>query len=485
MRRTKIIATVGPATRERHMLEALVEAGMDVARINCSHLDSPQDYQAYQLVIENLRDIAAWQKKPVGILLDLSGPKIRTAAMTDNKPAELVDGQEFMLTSRPVRCDSKGVSTNYDRLARDVKRGDRILLDDGLIELSVLSCDETDVLCRVVHGGLLKSHKGINLPGVRLSIPALTQKDAHDLEFGKRNRVDFVALSFVRDPEDVRHLHRLIGNHYPPVAVIAKLEKPEALEHLDEILELADGVMIARGDLGVELPCEQVPPVQKRIARKANAVARPVITATQMLESMIENPTPTRAEVSDVANAIFDGTDAVMLSAESASGKHPIESVKMMARIACAAENSINGAVLKTHDMPSSAHAIAHAACEMAVDMNARAIAAFTRTGSTARMIAQLRPPTPIVALTQHDHIYRQMALCWGVIPLMMTEVRDSEGTLALVEETLLKHGLAEPGETIIVTGGLPIAARGPANFVKLSVLPAINSGTGVELKGI
>lgn len=481
MRRTKIVATVGPATSEKEMLELLVEAGMDIARINCSHAD----HKTVQRVIEDLRDISEDVGKPIGILLDLSGPKIRTGMMKDGIPVKLFAGQKFVLTSRKVEGNSQLVSTNYGNLSLEVRVTDTILLDDGLIELSVLDTSETDVVCEVVNGGILKNKKGINLPGVRLSIPAITEKDKEDLAFGLRNEVDFVALSFVRDPDDVQHLRRLIGNHWPPVSIIAKLEKPEALEHLDEILDVADGVMIARGDLGVELPPEKVPAAQKLITRKANLAGKPVITATQMLESMIENPRPTRAEASDVANAIFDGTDAIMLSGESASGKYPIESVKMMGRIAREAEASVDYGQLRKHSAVSSAHAIAHAACAMAVDMKAKAIAAFTKSGSTARLISQFRPPTPIIALTQQVHVSRQITICWGVASVMLTEVRDSEGTLSLVEETLQKRGYVNPGDSMIITGGLPIAARGAANFVKLSVIPAKASTRYREQKGI
>lgn len=481
LRRTKIIATVGPATTEREMLEALVDAGTDIIRINCSHAE----HEIVAGVIKDLREISGEKGKPVGILLDLSGPKIRTGMMAGGTPVRLFTGQKFILTNRKIEGSAQAVSTNYSKLALEVRVQDTILLDDGLIELMVLDTSETDVVCQVVNGGMLKNKKGINLPGVRLSIPAVTEKDKVDLAFGLKQEVDFVALSFVRDPDDVHYLRRLIGDHWPPVSIIAKLEKPEALEHLDEILDAADGVMIARGDLGVELPPEQVPAAQKIITTKANSVGKPVITATQMLESMIENPRPTRAEASDVANAIFDGTDAIMLSGETAAGKYPIEAVKMMDRIAVAAEGSVNYGELKKHKTPSSAHAIAHAACSMAVDMKAKAIAAFTKSGSTARLISQFRPPTPIIALTQHMHVYRQMALCWGVVPLMLTEVTDSEGTLSLVEESLLKQGFVEPGDSMIITGGLPIAARGPANFVKLSVLPLRSPVRYRELKGI
>ena len=481
MRRTKIVATVGPATSDREMLELLVEAGMDIARINCSHAD----HGTVARVIEDLLSISQEMDKPVGILLDLSGPKIRTGIMAGSIPVRLYTGQKFILTNRKIEGSAHAVSTNYAKLAMEVRVQDTILLDDGLIELIVLDTDETDVVCEVVNGGILKNKKGINLPGVRLSIPAVTDKDKVDLEFGLKQEVDFVALSFVRDPDDVTYLKKLIGDHWPPVSVIAKLEKPEALEHLDEILDVADGVMIARGDLGVELPPEQVPAAQKLITRKANAIGKPVITATQMLESMIENPRPTRAEASDVANAIFDGTDAIMLSGETAAGKYPVEAVKMMVRIATAAEGSVDYDELRKHKTPSSAHAIAHAACAMAVDMKAKVIAAFTKSGSTARLISQFRPPTPIIALTQQTHVYRQVALCWGVIPIMLTEVRDSEGTLAMVEETLFKKGFVSAGDSMIITGGLPIAARGAANFVKLSVIPQKLTGRYREQKGI
>ncbi len=481
MRRTKIVATIGPVSSDTEMLEALVEAGMDIARINCSHAE----HATVARVITDLRAISKSLDRPVGILLDLSGPKIRTGMMKDGVPVKLHGGQKFILTSRKIEGNSQIVSTNYLRLALEVRVQDTILLDDGLIELMVLDTNETDVVCEVVNGGLLKNKKGINLPGVRLSIPAITEKDKADLKFGLEQEVDFVALSFVRDPDDVHYLRQLIGDHWPPVFVIAKLEKPEALEHLDEIIDASDGVMIARGDLGVELPPEKVPAAQKLITRKANAAGKPVITATQMLESMIENPRPTRAEASDVANAIFDGTDAIMLSGETASGKYPVEAIKMMGRIAEAAEGSVDYGELKKHPAPTSAHAIAHAACAMAVDMKAKAIAAFTKTGSTARFISQLRPPMPIIALTQQLHVYRQIALCWGVTPVMLMEVTDSEGTLALVEETLMKKKFVVGGDSMVITGGLPIAARGQANFVKLSVLPQKPRSGYRQLKGI
>jgi pyruvate kinase len=481
MTRTKIIATVGPACRDPAMLEQMIKAGMGIARINCSHAD----HESIASICIDIREISQRLDISVGILLDLSGPKLRTRKLKGGKPVELQAGKKFTLTSRKVEGNHEIVATNYEKLSQEVKTGDTILLDDGIIELKVLRTTETDTECEIINAGILKDHQGINIPGVRLSIPALTDKDKEDLAFGLKYDVDFVALSFVRDPQDIIHLRENIGDHWPPVFVISKLEKPEAVDHLEEILDVSDGVMIARGDLGVELPPEKVPAVQKLITRRANAKGKPVITATQMLDSMIENPRPTRAEANDVANAIFDGTDAVMLSEETAMGAWPLESVRMMRRIATAAEGTMDFTRLHEHELPSSAHAIAHAACNMAVDMKARLIAAFTKTGSTARLISQFRPPGPIIALTQHQHVYRQLSLVWGTTPLMLTEVSDSESTLALVEETLLKRGLVAPKDNVVITGGLPIAARGPANFVKLSSISPRVPASYWELKGI
>jgi len=478
--RTKIIATIGPACQDPAVLEQLIKSGMNIARINCSHAD----HSFIASTIKDIREISQRLDQAVGILLDLSGPKLRTRRVI-NGQIVLRAGQRFTLTSREIEGTEEIVGTNYENLAKDVKASDTILLHDGLIELKVLTTNETDAQCEVINGGVLKNHQGINIPGVRLTIPALTEKDKADLAFGLKQEVDFVALSFVRDAKDLEELKVLIGDHWPPVFLIAKLEKPEAIGNLDEILDATDGVMIARGDLGVELPPEKVPPVQKLITRKANTKGKPVITATQMLESMIDNPRPTRAEASDVANAIYDGTDAVMLSEETATGAYPVEAVRMMGKIAYQAEASLDFSNLHVHELPSSAHAVAHAACNMAVDMKAKVIAAFTKSGSTARLISQFRPPNAIIALTQQVHVYRQLSLLWGTTPLMLTEVSDSESTLALVEETLFKRGIVAAKDNIVITGGLPIAARGPTNFVKLSTIAPRHGSPYGERKGI
>ncbi len=467
--RAKIIATIGPSCSSVEMIEQLVNAGMDVARINCSHAD----HAFIETIIDRVRQVSEKLDHSVGILLDLSGPKLRTGKISKG-PVSLKAGEKFTITTRKIDGSDKIVSTNYTDMAKDVSPGDRILLDDGLIELSVEHNDGSEIECSILNDGILKDHQGINLPGVRLSIPALTDKDKSDLAFGLKKGVDYVALSFVRDAEDIEQLRQIINDlsgSEPPVLIVAKLEKPEAIEKLDEIMAVTDSVMVARGDLGVELAPEMVPPVQKLIIKKANALGKPVITATQMLDSMVNNPRPTRAEASDVANAIYDGTDAVMLSEETATGAYPVEAVRMMDRIACRAETSVDFSQLHKHALPTSAHAIAHAACSMAVDMKATAIAAFTKTGATARHIAQFRPPTAIIALTQDLHVYRQLSLLWGTTPLMLTEASDSESTLAMVEDVLFQKHYVEPGDNVIITGGLPIAARGPANFVKLSTI--------------
>ena len=479
--RTKIIATIGPSCRDPQVITEMISAGMDVARINCSHAEP----EFIESVVADIRELSSKLEVPIGILLDLSGPKLRTRKLKNNEPVKLEKGKKFTLTNRKVEGSNEIVATNYDPLAREVKPNDCILLDDGLLELKVLSTTDTDVECEIITGGILKNHQGINIPGVRLSIPAMTDKDRADLKVGLACEVDFVALSFVRDAQDIVELKEEIGDHWPPVMVIAKLEKPEALDHLEDILAVTDAVMIARGDLGVELPPESVPPAQKLITRRANAKGKPVITATQMLDSMANNPRTTRAEASDVANAIFDGTDAVMLSEETAMGAYPVEAVTMMDRIAFTAENSQDRSKLHEHELYSSAHAVAHAACSMAVDMNARVIATFTKSGSTARLISQFRPPSPIVALTQLTHVYRQLTLSWGTTPVMLTEVSDSESTLALVEDTLLKKNFVSAKDNVIITGGLPIAARGPANFVKLSIISPRTPASFWQLKGI
>jgi len=486
-RRTKIVCTLGPASASTESIEALAGAGMDVARINFSHgtLDEHAE------TIRRVRAVAARLGRPIAILQDLQGPKIRTGALTGGGPVTLRDGQPFTITTRPVAGDAGRVSTTYEALPQDVKPCDAILLSDGTIQLRVREVSATDVICEVVHGGILAEHQGINLPGVAISAPALTAKDKHDLVFGVHHRVDFIALSFVRRPDDVTEAKRLIaeamltapqpaeprpaGFHPSAYAadatipVIAKLEKPEAIEWLDAILDVADGVMVARGDLGVELPLERVPIVQKDVINRANAAGLPVITATQMLESMIHNARPTRAEASDVANAILDGTDAVMLSGETAIGAYPVETVRVMARIACATETSF--AAKAREPLPGRttlSHAVAKAAHILADNAQAPLIVVFTRTGFTARLISKERPAANIVAYTPFETVYQRLALWWGVTPRRSELLGSTEELIAWVDRQLQDERLCALGEDIVIMGGTPLAGRARTNFVKL-----------------
>ena len=473
MRRTKIVCTIGPATSSEERLEQLMRAGMNVARLNFSHGTQREN----ALVIERIRTISARLGCAIAILQDLQGPKIRTGTLEGGQPVLLVDGARVTITTRDVEGNAETISTTYKQLPQDVKEGDRILLDDGLLELRVLGFDATEVECLVVHGGPLKEHKGINLPGVAVSAPALTEKDRDDLKFGVSQGVDYVALSFVRRPEDVLEARALIRQlqvekvgerAQVSIPLIAKLEKPEAVARLDEILDVVDGVMVARGDLGVEMPPEKVPLIQKRIIAACNDRGLPVITATQMLESMITHPRPTRAEASDVANAIFDGTDALMLSAETATGSYPIEAVQMMVRIAQETEADPRSARQPQCQYLTPAHAVSHAARALAEEASVQAIVVFTRSGASAHLISTDRPRTPILAYTPSEYVYRQLALWWGVWPYRIEMQETTEELIARVDQRLQDDELISRGKHVVIMGGLPIASQARTNFVKL-----------------
>jgi pyruvate kinase len=475
MRRTKIVCTIGPATNSEERLEQLVRAGMNVARLNFSH----GKQEEHAAVIERIRVIAKRLGQAVAILQDLQGPKIRVGDLKDGQPIKLLSDTWVTITTRPVEGDSQTIPTTYQQLPQDVRPGDRILLDDGLMELRVGDTNGTDVHCLVVNGGLLKEHKGINLPGVAVSAPALTEKDRADLRFGIQHGVDYVALSFVRKAEDVREARRLMrqyqeeagitGKHaLTDIPLIVKLEKPEAVARLDEILDVVDGVMIARGDLGVEMPPEKVPLIQKRIIAKCNQLGLPVITATQMLESMITNPRPTRAEVNDVSNAILDGTDSVMLSAETASGAYPIQAVEMMVRIACEIESGDRTARQPSCQRLSQEHAVSHAARALSEEASVQAIIVFTRSGNSARLISKDRPRTPILAYTPSERVYRQLALWWGVWPDCIEMQGTTDSLMEIVGQRLIDADVIQPGEHVVIMGGLPIASQARTNFVKL-----------------
>jgi pyruvate kinase len=464
MRKTKIVATIGPASSSEVRLEALMRAGMDVARLNFSHGTHQQHAAAFQAV----RAISTRLGRAVAILQDLSGPKIRTGALQEGQPVRLVDGAAITITTEPVVGTAALIATTYPHLAGDLHEGDRVLLADGLMELTVLASEGGLVRCRVVHGGLLGEHKGMNLPGVLLSAPAVTEKDMDDLAFGVSLGVDYVAVSFVRQADDLRLVRRLLRDRGADTPVIAKIEKPEAVKNLDAILGACEGVMVARGDLGVEVSPEKVPMLQKQIIEAANRHGDLVITATQMLESMVSNPRPTRAEASDVANAILDGTDAVMLSAETAVGQYPVEAVGMMSRIALEAEASGRAAGAADHSRRGYAQAIAHAACSIAGDLDFKAICAFTQSGNTARLVSKERPTAPILAFTNQPRIHNRLALLWGVEPLPLDFAGNTDAVIRRVEAELLARGLVAAGDSVIVLGGSPLAAKGTTNFLKV-----------------
>src|SRR6201995_1079265 len=468
-RHSKIVCTIGPATSTAEMVERLILAGMDVARLNFSHGTHAEHAGRIAL----LREAAMKHGKPIAILADLQGPKIRTGTLAGNTPVELKAGQRFTITTAKVTGDSNRVSTTFRPLPREVHRGNRILLSDGLIELRVTEVLGEKVVTEVVNGGVLGEHKGINLPGVQLRVPALTAKDRDDLAFALKQGVNYLAVSFVRHAEDIVLAKNFIKRAGRDTPVIAKLEKPEAIENLDAILRVADGVMVARGDLGVEMSPERVPVVQKMIIAKAREARRPVITATQMLESMTQNPRPTRAEASDVANAIFDGTDAVMLSAETASGNYPVESVSMMARIIEDAEANITD-----FPRPSSvqeklkvAETVAELVCHASRELHMKLIAVFTHSGFTARLVSRYRPLVPIVAFTPEAETRRRMALIWGVMARGVADVKEVDGLAEVAEQRLLEEKLVKKGDVIGIVAGAPVGIRGTTNFMKFHVV--------------
>jgi pyruvate kinase len=466
MRRTKIVATIGPASRDPRMLEQLVQAGANVLRLNFSH----GTHEEHLEVIRTVREIGSRLHRPLAVLQDLSGPKIRIGPVAGDA-IDLRDGSRITVTTdEAVVGTPELISTTYAPLPRDVGPGDRILLDDGNLELRVLGTSGERVECEVVHGGRLRSHKGMNLPGVRLSAPALTEKDRRDLAFALPHGIDYVALSFVRRAEDLAEVKALIRSLGGDTPVIAKIEKPEAVLDLASILEATDGVMVARGDLGVELGTEEVPTAQKRIIAMANAAGKVVITATQMLESMIENPRPTRAEASDVANAILDGTDAVMLSAETAAGRYPVEAVETMARIADYTEEHALGAGKSAAPKgPGTAvtRSLARVAASVADELGCKMIVTFTQSGVTARLVSGFRPRVPVVAITHDDRVYRQLALWWGIVPVKSEFVESTDELLAAGEERLRARGLVAKGDTLLMLSGHTLAA-GATNMLRV-----------------
>jgi pyruvate kinase len=473
MRRAKIIATVGPASADPEVLEKLLGLGVDVARLNFSH-GRHEDHAA---VLDRVRAASRHLGRAVAVLQDLQGPKIRTGPLrAGGEGVRLQAGDEIVITTEgEVPGDASLVSTTYPHLAADVRAGDRLLLDDGLLELRVLSSDGVRLRAEVVEGGLLGEHKGINLPGVALRTEALSEKDRADIAFGIAHGVDAIALSFVRSAEDVRLCREEMERAGRVVPVIAKIEKPEAIENLDAILQAADGLMVARGDLGVEILPERVPVVQKEICRKGNAAGKPVIIATQMLNSMIERPRPTRAEASDVANAIWDGADAVMLSGETAAGRYPLLAVQMLDRIVRDAEAA--GERGRSAGGPEAAPSavndvIAAAACRAAESAGAVAICCFTLSGTTARLLAHSRPRVPIVAFSPDQSIRRRLAFYWGVEPRVMEPVKNADLMAELVSERLLDEKMVQPGDRVVLVHGSPLGVPGQTNSIRLHQIP-------------
>jgi pyruvate kinase len=464
MLNTKIVATLGPSTDAPGLLDQLIDAGVDVFRLNASH--GAQHEQGAR--IDAVRAAARKAKVHAGILLDLQGPKIRLGRF-ENGRCILETGSHFTITTEPILGTAERASTGYSKFAGDVKPGDRVLLADGSIELRAVESDGISVRTVVVHGGPIGDNKGINLPGVQVSLPSLTEKDLTDLHFGLNAGVDLIALSFVRTADDVQQLRDRLGGR--PVSIVAKIEKPEGWENIESILDVTDGVMVARGDLGVETSLEKVPRIQKSIIRRARRKARFVITATQMLESMIENPTPTRAEVSDVANAIYDGTDAVMLSAETSVGKYPVQTVRFMARIAAEADNSIRkrGYLDPPHArQPSTPEILADAAHRAARDSGAAAIVVFTSRGASARLVSRYRPPVEVYAITPHDTTARQLSVSFGVIALLAPDCSSTDEMLAQMDRVLIEGGFLKKGELVVFLAGSPVGRPGTTNLMKL-----------------
>ena len=472
LRKTKIICTLGPAVDSEELIVALIKGGMNGARFNFSHGSHPEHLER----LNRLKAVRDRMGSPVATILDTKGPEIRIKSF-ESKTVDLAAGEDFILTVDDVPGTAQRVSVTYPKLHEEVAPGQEILIDDGLVAMRVREIQGPDVVCQVENGGTLSANKSINIPGAHIQLPALTEKDVADIRFGVENDFDFIAASFVRraaDVEAVRQvLHDCGGDN---VKIIAKIENQEGIDNLDEILNAADGVMVARGDLGVEIPAAKVPALQKQMIRMGLQAGKPVITATQMLDSMIRNPRPTRAEVSDVANAVYDGTSCVMLSGETAGGKYPVEALAAMLEIVTEAEASIDywKRFQKQLVVTTSSNindAITHTCCLTARDLNATAILAASSSGRTARMICRFRPACPVAALTMHEKTRRQLAICWGVIPFLTGEVNSTDRIFSLSSEVAVKEGLVQPGDTVVITAGVPLGQSGSTNLIKAQVI--------------
>lgn len=471
MRKTKIICTLGPATDNDDVLEQLIIEGMDVARFNFSHNSCEEQKER----MDKVKALRAKHHRPVACLLDTKGPEIRIKTFK-NGSIHLERGQDFCLTTRDVEGTAEIVSVTYEDFIKDISIGSSILIDDGLIELTVTSIDGEDAHCQVINGGTISNRKGVNLPGVKISMPYLSEKDKSDILFGIQEDVDFIAASFTRNADDIRQIRQLLKeNGGEDIRIIAKVENAEGIENIDEIIEVSDGVMVARGDMGVEIPEEEVPILQKMIITKVCAAGKIVITATQMLDSMIKNPRPTRAETTDVANAIFDGTSAIMLSGETAAGAYPVEALKTMSKIAMRAERAINYqkrfSALTLSENPGVTDAICHATCSTAYDLNAKAIITVTKSGFSARMISRYRPACDIIGCAIEDKVCRQLNLSWGVRPILLKEEWEVFVLFDRAISAAKKKGYLEDGDVTVITSGVPIGRSGTTNMMKVQVV--------------
>ncbi|MDF2674489.1 MAG: pyk [Clostridiales bacterium] len=481
MRKTKIVCTIGPTSDNEEMLEKLISSGMDAARLNFSH----GSYEEHGSRIELVKRLRKKISKPIAIILDTKGPEIRTGNFKGSN-LELKEGQKFTITTRQLEGDESICSVSYEKLNEDLKPGDRVLISDGLIELMVESIEGQDIHCKVVNGGPIGNHKNINVPNVVINLPGITEKDINDIRFGIEKGIDFIAASFVRKAADVMAIRKVLeDNGGTGIHIISKIENQEGVDNIDEIIKLSDGIMVARGDLGVQIPVEEVPIAQKMIIEKCNTAGKPVITATQMLDSMIRNPRPTRAEASDVANAILDGTDAIMLSGETANGKYPVESVSTMAKIASKAETNINFKFIlrkrREQHILTVPDAISLATVSTAMQLNASAVITATQSGHTARIVSKYRPQCEIIAVTPYWQIARKLSIVWGVYPIIAEKMESADEVIDKSVNEAIEHGYIKKGDLVVIAAGVPIGYAGTTNLMKVHIVgDVLVKGTGI-----
>lgn len=485
-KKTKIVCTIGPASESEEVLSELIQKGLDVCRLNFSH----GSHEEHQARIDRIKKVRENLQEATAILLDTKGPEIRTGKF-DKPEIQLVEGQVFVIKMNEVIGNENFCSVSYEGLAKDVAVGDRILIDDGLVELIVTQVNGDEIITRVENAGIIKNNKGVNVPNVKINLPAITEKDRSDILFGIKNDIDFIAASFVRKASDVMAIREILEEHDANhIQIISKIENQEGVDNIDEILQVSDGIMVARGDLGVEIPTEEIPIVQKRLIKKANLLTKPVITATQMLDSMMRNPRPTRAEVTDVANAIYDGTDAIMLSGETAAGKYPVEALETMARIAKRTEGTLDYEMILQSRQQQRAvtitNAISHASCTLAKDVEADAIITSTSSGYTARAVSTYRPKAPIIASVNRETVRRQLSLIWGVETVLGEHVQSTDEMFDQSVSLALQKGFVKSGDKVVITAGVPIGKVGTTNLIKVHVVSdIIANGIGIGSKNL